>query len=125
MNESGKSPEIDDQLWSALGDPTRRQLLDLLLEGGPNTSTSLSSQLPVSRQAVAKHLVVLDRAALVQGVEVGRERRYRIDEAQFARAVAQLQQVGAAWDARLGRIKRLAEQIERTKENDDEETEQR
>ncbi|MEU7764127.1 hypothetical protein AB0B25_03245 [Nocardia sp. NPDC049190] len=45
----------------------------------------------------------------------GRERRYRIDETQFARAVAQLQQVDASWDARLGRIKRLAEHIEQTK----------
>ena len=105
---------VDDELWSALGDPTRRQLLDLMLGGGPHTSTSLSSELPVTRQAVAKHLVVLDRAGLVTGTEVGRERRYRIDEEQFARAVAQLQQVGQAWDARLGRIKRLAEQLERS-----------
>lgn len=108
-------PAVDDALWSALGDPTRRQLLDLLLAGGPNTATSLSNQLPVTRQAVAKHLAVLDRTGLVSAVEVGRERRYRIEEAQFARAVAQLHQVSAAWDARLGRIKHLAEQIERTK----------
>jgi len=107
---------VDDELWSALGDPTRRQLLDRMLTGsGPHTSTSLSSELPVTRQAVAKHLAVLDRAGLVTGVEAGRERHYRIDDAQLARAVAQLQEVGRAWDARLGRIKRLAEEIERSK----------
>lgn len=107
--------EVDDALWSALGDPTRRQLLDLLLSGGPNTATSLSNQLPVTRQAVAKHLAVLDRSGLVRAVEVGRERRYRIEQAQFARAVAQLHRVSATWDARLARIKRIAEQIEQTK----------
>ena len=109
---------IDNELWSALGDPTRRELLDLLLTEGPNTPTSLSSRLPVTRQAVAKHLVVLDRAGLVHGVEVGRERHYRIDEAQFARAVAQLRAVGTAWDARLSRIRRIAEQVEQRKKPD-------
>ena len=112
MSAPSQPLEVDDVLWSALGDPTRRQLLDLLLHTGPNTSTGLSSRLPVTRQAVAKHLAVLDRAGLVHGDDVGRERRFRIDEAQFARAVAQLRAVGASWDARLGRIKRLAEQIE-------------
>ncbi|AYG03218.1 ArsR/SmtB family transcription factor [Gryllotalpicola protaetiae] len=103
---------IDDELWSALGDPTRRRILDLLLEGA-GTSTSLSERLPVTRQAVAKHLGVLDQAGLVHGTVSGRERHYEIDAAQFARAVAQLAAVGAAWDARLARIKRIAEAIQR------------
>ena len=75
---------VDDELWSAMGDPTRRQMLDLLLAAGSGTSTSLSERLPVSRQAVAKHLAVLDRAGLVHGQTAGRERHYRIDEEQFA-----------------------------------------
>jgi DNA-binding transcriptional ArsR family regulator len=108
------TPRIDDELWSALGDPTRRQLLDLLLAGGPHTSTSLSERLPVTRQAVAKHLAVLDRAGLVRSAEVGRERRFEIDERRLARAAAQLQAVGATWDARLSRIKRLAETLQQT-----------
>lgn len=107
------SVAVDDDLWSAVGDPTRRRMLDLLLSGGAGTATSLSEQLPVTRQAVAKHLDVLDRAGLVQMHPVGRERRYEVDQAQFARAVAQLAQVGASWDARLQRIKRIAERIER------------
>jgi DNA-binding transcriptional ArsR family regulator len=107
------SVAVDDDLWSAVGDPTRRRMLDLLLSDGTATATSLSDRLPVTRQAVAKHLVVLDRAGLVRGTVVGRERRYEVDEAQLARAVAQLADVGATWDARLGRIKRIAERIER------------
>ena len=108
---------IDDDLWSAIGDPTRRRMLDLLLSGDAGTATSLSEQLPVTRQAVAKHLVVLDRVGLVRGAPEGRERQYRVDDAQLARAVAQLASVGSAWDARLQRIKRIAEAIERTKED--------
>ena len=109
------SVAIDDDLWSAIGDPTRRRMLDLLLADGDGTATSLSERLPVTRQAVAKHLGVLERVGLVQVTPAGRERRCRLDEAQFARAVAQLADVGATWDARLQRIKRIAESIERNK----------
>ena len=106
--------DVDDELWSAVGDPTRRRMLDLLLVDGIGTATSLSEQLPVTRQAVAKHLAVLDRAGLVHGAAAGREHRYRVDDAQLARAVAQLSTVGATWDARLRRIKRIAEAIQRS-----------
>ncbi len=111
---SAAVPEkIDDALWSAIGDPTRRRILDLLLVDGDGTATTLSEQLPVTRQAVAKHLGVLDRVALVRATPAGREKRYRVDDAQLARAVAQLSSVGSAWDARLQRIKRIAEAIAR------------
>jgi predicted transcriptional regulator len=104
---------VDDDLWSAIGDPTRRRMLDLLLTTGEGTATTLGQQLPVTRQAVAKHLTVLDRVGLVQSRSAGREKLYHVDEAQLARAVAQLTSVTAAWDARLQRIKRLAESIQR------------
>jgi DNA-binding transcriptional ArsR family regulator len=107
---------IDDDLWSAVGDPTRRRMLDLLLTNGTGTATTLSDQLPVTRQAVSKHLGVLDRAGLVHVTPAGRERRYQVDDAQLARAVAALSTVGAAWVARLRRIKRIAEAIQRTKD---------
>ncbi|MFE7380163.1 ArsR/SmtB family transcription factor [Streptomyces zhihengii] len=110
------STAVDDTLWSAVGDPIRRRMLDLLLAENGGTATALSKQLPVTRQAVAKHLGVLDRAGLVSATPSGRERRYRVDEAQLARAVAQLSSVGAAWDARLQRIKRIAEAIQRGQE---------
>jgi DNA-binding transcriptional ArsR family regulator len=107
------SAVVDDDLWSAIGDPIRRTMIDLLLAEGPGTATSLSQRLPVTRQAVSKHLAVLDRVGLVHAAPAGRERHYQVDEAQLARAVAQLAAVGATWDARLRRIKRLAEAIER------------
>ena len=107
---------IDDQLWSAIGDPTRRRMLDLLLSSGAGTATTLGQQLPVTRQAVAKHLTVLDRVGLVRSAQAGREKRYQVDEAQLARATAQLTAVGSAWDARLQRIKRIAETIQRAQD---------
>jgi ArsR family transcriptional regulator, cadmium/lead-responsive transcriptional repressor len=105
---------IDDDLWSAIGDPNRRRMLDLLLIEGDGTATTLGRQLPITRQAVAKHLGVLDHAGLVRATPAGREKRYRVDDAQLARAVAQLSSVGSAWDARLQRIRRIAEAIQRT-----------
>ena len=110
---SALAEDVDDDLWSAIGDPTRRRLLDLLLLEGDGTATSLGQQLPVTRQAVAKHLGVLDRAGLVQSSPEGRERRYHVDQAQLERAVAQLNAVGTTWDARLRRIKQIAEAVHR------------
>jgi DNA-binding transcriptional ArsR family regulator len=107
------SAAIDDGLWSAIGDPTRRRILDLVLADGASTATALSQHLPVSRQAIAKHIAVLDRAGLVKGSAVGRERRYDVDQEQLARAVAELASVHARWATRLSRIKRLAEAIEK------------
>lgn len=107
------SSVVDDDLWSAIGDPTRRHILDALLTAGVGTATTLSDKLPITRQAVTKHLQVLDRAGLVHASVSGRERQYKIDSAQVARAAAQLAEVGASWDARLLRIKRIAEQIQR------------
>jgi predicted transcriptional regulator len=103
---------IDDELWSAIGDPTRRRMLDLLLADGGGTATGLSERLPVTRQAVAKHLGVLDKAGLVHSTPSGRERRYTVDEVRLARAINQLADVTQAWDRRLQRIKRIAEAID-------------
>ncbi|WP_409329914.1 ArsR/SmtB family transcription factor [Trujillonella humicola] len=125
------SVAVDDALWSAVGDPTRRRMLDLLLSRGTVTATGLSEHLPVTRQAVAKHLAVLARVGLVHPSTAGRERRYRVDETQLARAVAQLSEVGAAWDGRLQRIKGMAEAIQRAasadhgREHDDREHDDR
>ena len=91
-------------------------MLDLLLTDGAGTATSLSENLPVTRQAVAKHLAVLNRVGLVRVRPIGREMRYQVDEAQLARAVAQLAAVGATWDARLRRIRQIAEAIQRSKD---------
>lgn len=116
MSMSRTDPS-DDQLWAAVGEPTRRRLLDLILDGQTPTVTALSESLPITRQAVAKHLAVLDRVGLVHGTAAGRERVYRVDEAQLARAVGQLAAVGSSWDARLRRIKRIAEAVQRSQDS--------
>jgi DNA-binding transcriptional ArsR family regulator len=111
------SIDVDDELWAAIGEPTRRRVLDLLLAGGGGTASGLSRELPVSRQAVAKHLGILQHAGLVAPRHVGREVRYAVDAEQFARAVAQLAAVGQAWDLRSRRIRSLAEEIEQKAQN--------
>lgn len=109
---------IDDGLWSAIGDPIRRRMLDLLLAEGGGTATTLSQRLPVTRQAIAKHLTVLTRAGLVRDSASGRERVYTVDEERLALAVAQVAAVTEAWDARLRRVKEIAEAIQRTREEE-------
>ncbi len=113
----GESSRIDDTLWDAVGDPTRRALMDVMIAAGPSSATRLSEQMPVSRQAVAKHLAVLERAGLVEARQEGRERRFTVDPEQLSRATAQLQDVGRRWDARLDRIRLLAEEIHRLRAN--------
>jgi DNA-binding transcriptional ArsR family regulator len=105
-----------DELWSAVGDPTRRRVLDLLLERGEATATAVAGELPVTRQAVTKHLVVLDRAGLVEGRRRGREMRYAVRAERLDAAARSMAQVAAEWDARLSAIKRIAEDLHRGKE---------
>jgi ArsR family transcriptional regulator, cadmium/lead-responsive transcriptional repressor len=102
-----------DELWSAVADPTRRRVLGLLLDRGEATATILAGELPVTRQAVAKHLGVLDRAGLVEGRRRGREMRYAIRPQQLVAATRSMAQVAAEWDARLAAIKRIAESAAR------------
>ena len=98
-----------DELWTAVADPTRRRLLDALLAHGEATATTLAGDLPVTRQAVAKHLTVLERAGLVDSRRIGREVRYAVRPERLDAASEWFAQVAAEWDQRLGAIKRLAE----------------
>jgi DNA-binding transcriptional ArsR family regulator len=93
----------------ALVDPTRRAVLDLLVEHGGGTATTLAADLPVSRPAVIKHLTVLDRAGLVEARRRGREVRYSVRPAPLADTAAWMAGVAARWETRLAAIKRLAE----------------
>jgi DNA-binding transcriptional ArsR family regulator len=99
----------DDALWAAVADPTRRRVLDALLERGEATTTTLAAGLPVTRQAVAKHLAVLNRVGLVAGRRRGREVRYAVRPERLDDAATTMARVAAHWDRRLARIKRLAE----------------
>ncbi|GAA2491264.1 metalloregulator ArsR/SmtB family transcription factor [Streptomyces longisporus] len=96
----------------ALADPIRRQILNALVSEGGATSTSLAAALPVTRQAVAKHLAVLGRAGLVRGHRTGREVRYEAHLQPLERTTRWLDALAAQWDRRLDAIKGLAEQEE-------------
>jgi DNA-binding transcriptional ArsR family regulator len=82
------------QVFGALADPSRRQVIGYLAERGTATATELTGELPMTRQAVAKHLNTLATAGLVESERTGRETRYRLTEA------------GEEWDDRLDALKR-------------------
>jgi DNA-binding transcriptional ArsR family regulator len=99
----------DDELWSAIGDPSRRRVLDLLVSSGEATASWLAGQVPFSRQAVSKHLTVLEQTGLIVRRKDGREVLYRVDPQRLDDASSAMAQVARVWDRRLGAIKRLAE----------------
>lgn len=105
----GDGPDFAPAVFAALADPTRWRLLGELAELGEGTATTLAAQLPVSRPAVIKHLVVLDRAGLVERRRSGREVRYSVRPEQLDATARWMAEVAAAWDRRLDAVKRLAE----------------
>jgi DNA-binding transcriptional ArsR family regulator len=98
-----------DEVFVALADPTRRLLLNALAARGEASATVLAVELPVSRQAVVKHLAVLERAGLVRGSRRGREVRYTVRPERLDATARWLAGLAAEWDTRLAAIKRLAE----------------
>jgi ArsR family transcriptional regulator, cadmium/lead-responsive transcriptional repressor len=106
-----------DELWSAIGDPTRRRVLEEILDRGAATATVVAGELPVTRQAVAKHLAVLGRAGLVEARREGREVRYAVRPQQLNAAARSVASVAAQWDARLVAIKRIAEAAARAQQD--------
>ncbi len=106
MSERGET--IED-LLAALADPTRRRVLDAVAAHGEATATMIAAELPVSRQAVVKHLAVLDRAGLVAGTKEGREMRYTVRPERLDDMARWIEALSTEWDARLARIKRIAE----------------
>jgi DNA-binding transcriptional ArsR family regulator len=97
-------PGLND-VFTALADPTRRDILTGLAAGEQVTASSLAGRLPMSRQAVAKHLGVLDRAGLVARETRGRETIYTLAPDPLADAEGWIRETGAAWDARLARLR--------------------
>jgi DNA-binding transcriptional ArsR family regulator len=102
-------PDPDDELWSAIGDPSRRRVLDLLVRGGEASASWLAGQVPFSRQAVSKHLAVLEEAGLISRRKQGREVLYQVDAARLDQATRAMAEIASQWDRRLDTIKRLAE----------------
>lgn len=99
-----------DAVFGALADGTRRAVLRAVVDRGPVTATAIAADLPVSRQAVAKHLAVLGDAGLVRAVRAGRESRYEAAPAALAPAREWMVLTDRAWHDRLDRLRRRAEQ---------------
>jgi len=93
-----------DAIFAALADATRRQVMRALSAQGPSTATGLAAGLPVTRQAVAKHLTALADAGLVTATRRGRERLYQISPRPLTDAVSWMADLGARWDERLAAL---------------------
>ena len=100
---------VDDRLWSAVADPSRRRVLDLLVDNGDISASWMADHVPFSRQAVAKHLTTLELAGLVSRRKQGREVLYRLDAARLNPAARAMAELASLWDRGLDAIKRLAE----------------
>ncbi len=98
-------PDRTDAVFSALADPTRRQVIRALSEQGPSTATGLAANLPVTRQAVTKHLSALANAGLVTSSRRGREKLYQISPRPLTDAVSWMADLGARWDGRLAALR--------------------
>ena len=92
-----------DRIFAALSDPTRCRVVERL-GAAPATAGEIAAQLPVSRQAIVKHLAVLEAAGLAQGTRDGRRVVYRLTPGEFASAARWMTEVGAAWDRRLAAL---------------------
>jgi DNA-binding transcriptional ArsR family regulator len=103
------SPAEPDDILTAMADPTRRRLLATLAARGPATATELAVGLPVSRQAIAKHLTVLRSAGLVVSHKEGRDVRFAVRTQSLAHTAAWLAALATEWDNRLVAIRRIAE----------------
>jgi ArsR family transcriptional regulator, cadmium/lead-responsive transcriptional repressor len=105
------SAQADDELWSAIADPSRRRVLDLLVSNGAVSASWLAGRVPFSRQAVAKHLAVLEQTGLVRRRRQGREIVYLVEADRLDQASRAMTDLAAQWDRRLAAIKRLAEAV--------------
>jgi DNA-binding transcriptional ArsR family regulator len=95
----------EDSVFSALSDPSRRRLLESLAARESASLSELAVQLPVTRQAVSKHLAALGEAGLVESTRVGRETRYRLTPEPLADALLWMERIGDRWDGRLARLR--------------------
>ena len=101
---------VAQAVFAALAEPTRRSILSALAAHGPTTATDLAGQLPISRQAITKHLELLAAAGLVLAEPGERRRiRYRVNAAPMAIAQSYLAALARDWDSKLTRLQRALE----------------
>jgi DNA-binding transcriptional ArsR family regulator len=91
-------------VFTALSDPTRRRVVELLSQQPSVTASGLAQELPITRQAITKHLTTLCDAGLVRAAHEGRETRYRLTPEPLAGAMQWMASAGARWDERLARL---------------------
>jgi DNA-binding transcriptional ArsR family regulator len=102
-------PKIQAAVFAALGDNTRLRLVARLCGQGPMSVTRLASRSKVTRQAISKHLHVMERSGLVRSSRYGRERRWRLNEQRLSDARLYLDQISRQWDAALDRLRAFVE----------------
>src|SRR5579863_4631250 len=102
-------PKARARVFAALGDKTRLLLVAKLCEGEPCSITQLSEDSKITRQAITKHLRVLERAGIVRSAHAGRERRFEFDPAPMKGLAEYLECVSAQWDKTLSRLKDFVE----------------
>jgi DNA-binding transcriptional ArsR family regulator len=99
-------------LFAALGDETRLRIVLRLALGEPVSITELAAGGEITRQAVTKHLHVLESARLARGTRLGREQRWSLDRKQVEQARAFLERISQRWDDALARLKTMVEESE-------------
>jgi DNA-binding transcriptional ArsR family regulator len=119
LSGPGLASAAADQVFAALADPTRRQLLELLGEQAAASATALAGQLPVSRQAVVKHLAVLQQSDLVTRRRDGREVVFTVHPERLVATASWMTSVAASWRQRLQLLKQAAEAGGRPAESGD------
>ena len=111
MSQSIRKRKQDQAaVFAALGDETRLSLVVRLSRGEPQSITQLTTGSQLTRQAVTKHLRVLEGVGIVRGVRVGRESRFEFDPQPVDAMRDYLERVSASWDRKLGRLKALVEE---------------
>lgn len=96
-------------MFGALADPTRRIIVQRVARAGPITATHIARDLPLTRQAISKHLGALEDAGLVRGEQVGRERRFSIVPQAFSATAGWLKEIESEWDTRLAALRSYLE----------------
>ena len=111
MARRGSTIAFDESLWSAIAEPSRRRLIEILLGSGEATASSLAGKMPISRQAVSKHMAVLLDAGLISSVKKGNELLFNVRSDGLGRAASEMSLAAQNWDRRLSKIKQLSEEI--------------
>lgn len=103
---------FDERIWFAIAEPSRRRLVDILLARGEASASKLARDVPFTRQAVSKHLMVLEKAGLIRPRRIGKEVRFAVDPKGISIAARDMLRTAELWDARLHRVKAIAEALE-------------